>query len=215
MNHFETQLANETSFYTNLKKISDEGLTAIAATLNAQGPVQAGAVAAAIAVATPLEIQSLKDASGQLTTAESNFGKDTGTAYGTGLVQGIGSKLSDILIAGTAAGTALHTGATTALAAHSPSLLAQQLAQDYAAGLVLGLQLSTPLVASAAGQLASALVVSPNAPALATGTTVAATGTAAGAPGSVIQNVVVNEVAQNPAATAFAVSSRLATQAMR
>lgn len=212
---FSTQLENETNFYTNVRKIFEAGNKDIADQLVAQGPIQGAALAQAVATATPAVQKALETQAEQLKAAESNFGKSTGQAYGDGIVEGVRSKTGDIAAAGALGGAALHAGATTALAAHSPSLLAQQLAQDYAGGLVIGMQASTPLVAAAASQLASALVVNPNAPALATGSTATSTAQAASVPGAVVQHVTVNEVAQDPQATAFAVASRLGQQATR
>lgn len=212
---FATQLTNETNFFANVNTIFAAGNTALAAEILKLGPTQGAATAQAVVSATPTIQASLEAQAEQLKTVESNAGKDAGAAYGTGLATGIGSQIPAITAAGAIGGAALHTGATTALQAHSPSRLGQQLAEDYASGLVLGMQSSVPLVAAAAAQLANALVVSPNAPALTTGTTAVVTGGASVAGGTVVNNVVVNEVAQDPSATAFAVSARLALGATR
>lgn len=212
---FATQLRNETDFFANVESIFRAGNTALASEILKLGPTQGAATAQAVASATPTIQAALESQAQQLKTVEANAGKDAGTAYGTGLVSGIGSQIPAITAAGAIGGAALHTGATTALQARSPSRLGQQLAEDYASGLVIGMQGSVPLVAAAAAQLANALVVSPNSPALTTGTTAVSTGGASTGPGPVINNVVVNEVAQDPQATAFAVSARLALGAMR
>src|SRR6202023_1203019 len=57
---FSTQLANETAFYANVQKIFDAGNTQLATTLEAQGPVQGGALANAVDNATPAVKKALE-----------------------------------------------------------------------------------------------------------------------------------------------------------
>jgi hypothetical protein len=212
---FSTQLANETAFYANVQKIFEAGDTVLANILLAQGPVQGGALANAVANATPIVQKALENQAEQLKAAEASAGTDVGKSFGDGLFAGINGANARVFAAAQALGTAAKDGTAAAIKPGSPSLVAMELGSQWAEGLALGVTGGIPLVVSAATQLASALVVSPNAPALATGTTVAATGGLSSVPGSVVNNVTVNEVAQNPQATAFAVSSRLAVQATR
>lgn len=214
---FSKQLEDETNFYANVKRVFDAGNTALAQKLLEQGPVQGGALATAVANATPIVQHQMEVEAEKLKTTESNLGQPVGESFSTGVATGATSPSSQqqIAAAGIMVGNALKTFTAATILSHSPSQIAIEMGGQWAEGLALGVMGGVPLVAAAAVTLASALVVSPNAPALATGSTVAATGTASASPGPVIQHVTVNEVAQNPTATAFAVSSRLAEQATR
>lgn len=213
---FSTQLENETNFYANVRRIFDAGNTELASKLEAQGPTQGAALANAVANATPVVQKALEEQAKGLADAEKNvFGRDVGKAFGDGLAQGTIDAQAKVIAAGAVLGGALKTSTAAAIAAKSPSEVAMAIGQSWAEGLALGVTGGIPLVASAATQLASALVVNPNAPALSTGSTTTSTAQAASAPGAVVQHVTVNEVAQDPQATAFAVASRLGQQATR
>lgn len=212
---FSTQLTNETNFYANVQKIFEAGNTVLANALLAQGPIQGAALAGAVANATPVVQHALEVQAEELKTAEAKAGTDVGKSFGDGLFAGINGANARVFAAAQALGTSAQAGTAAAIKPGSPSRVAMELGSQWAEGLALGITGGVPLVASAASQLAGALVVSPNAPALSTGSTVAASGQAASGPGVINQHVVVNEVAQDPAATAFAVASRLGTQAMR
>jgi hypothetical protein len=200
-----------------VQKIFDAGNTTLAKVLEAQGPVQGGALANAVANATPIVQKALETQAAALQTAESNFGKPVGESFASGVATGATSPSSQaqIAAAGVQVGKALQTFTASAILSHSPSEVGAELGRNWAEGIALGVIGDIPLVAAAATSLASSLVVSPNAPALSTGSTVASTTGASSAPGVVNQHVVVNEVAQDPIATAFAVASRLGQQAMR
>lgn len=212
---FSTQLENEKNFYTNVAAIYNAGNTEIAKVLVAQGPVQGGALAQAVATATPQFQAALNDQQAKVTTQEHDIGKALGLAFGDGLSQGTIDSQAKVIAAGAVLGGALKTSTAAAIISKSPSEVAMAIGSSWAEGLALGVTGGIPLVASAATQLAGALVVNPNAPALSTGSTTTSTAQAASAPGAVVQHVTVNEVAQDPQATAFAVASRLGQQATR
>jgi hypothetical protein len=212
---FSTQLTNEVNFYANVQKIFEAGNTVLANALLAQGPIQGGALAGAVANATPLVQHALEVQAEQLKTAEATAGTDVGKSFGDGLFAGINGANARVFAAAQALGTSAQSGTAAAIKPGSPSRVAMELGSQWAEGLALGMTGGIPLVASAASQLASALVVNPNAPALSTGSTTTTTAQAASAPGAVVQHVTVNEVAQDPQATAFAVASRLGQQATR
>jgi hypothetical protein len=212
---FSTQLANETNFYANVRKIFDAGNADLATNLRDQGPVQGGALAGAVANATPQVQHALEVQAEQLKAFEGKAGAEVGSTFGDGLFAGINGANARVFAAAQALGTSAQAGTAAAIKPGSPSRVAMELGSQWAEGLALGITGGIPLVASAASQLASALVVSPNAPALSTGSTVTSTAQAASAPGAVVQHVTVNEVAQDPQATAFAVASRLGQQATR
>ncbi|MFN2592955.1 MAG: hypothetical protein ABR532_09015 [Candidatus Dormibacteria bacterium] len=216
---FSKQLRNETDFFTNVQHIFDAGNTNLATKLLAQGPVQGAALAQAVASSTPQVQAALEAQARQLIAVENSAANPVGQSFAQGLADGASSVASQqkVILAGGILGGALVAATNKAIAAHSPSQVAMEIGGYWAEGLAAGVIGGVPLVASAAAQAASALVVSPSVPALATGSTVVGSATVSGATagGAVVQHVTVNEVAQNPQATAFAVSSRLAQQATR
>lgn len=212
---FSTQLENETSFYANVTAILLAGGKELVKILLAQPMDQASATAAAIAGTTPVLLKEMEAQAEQLKAKEKALGTDIGATFGDGLFAGINGANARVFAAAASLGDSAKAGTTSVIKPGSPSRVAMELGNQWAEGLALGISGGVPLVASAASQLASALVVNPNAPALVTGSTVAST--AGASSGSFVQHVVVNvsEVAQDPQATAFAVASRLGQQAMR
>lgn len=201
------QFIAESQFFANLKVIVAKGGTDVADAIRAQGPERGAALAEAVAKSTPFLVAQLEFQADQVKTLEHGFAQDWGVAAGGGYIEGILSVVPQMQIATIDAVKKVTASGNAQLGIRSPSQVFAKMGQQVGAGLALGIRSSTPVVVAAIRDLNRFTVGgSSNASVNVTG------GTAGPGPVSQVVNVY---AAQDPEATAQAVSLRVLQGAQR
>lgn len=198
------QLIAEQQFFANLSFIIASGGLAIAEQLAKQGPERGAAAAKAIAGTTPFQIKALEAQAEELAAFELGRGQEISTRLAEGFALGIQKQLGSIKVSV----NQLKTVVDQAFVIRSPSRWAMERGQLIGEGLAVGITSSMPKVSTALKQLDRFTVGSPS------GGSVNVTAGAPTTSGPVSQTIIVN-AAQDPEATAQAVSLRVLQGAQR